>query len=336
MNQGMADQLLALGPPPWRVNPNTIAELFRGAVPRDITRRAHHKTPSWVLGSQGGQLYRLYWQNVPLIIPAEATMFREGYDPDVTGYIRWGGSSEELRNILDFFDTYFHDVNHPSRMRDVQSVFFELPLIWQFQETTDGSSYPFPAVDPLMISRLFEVFDELRCWDKPIVNRKRLTVTLLWMDPREKRHHGGTKRNIQRDSGIEQAVMGVIDEALDIWSNHLAGNVYQDLAKYDLNARLANQTIDFLLGLWSRDARKCGYVEYMMMEAFEVAQDLEWDEDVRSYAKAFDGDTDSMVPDASRLEPAAGDAGRDWWARLDDAAAVHCWIESHPSNVQLR
>ncbi|CAD0040794.1 unnamed protein product [Aureobasidium pullulans] len=222
MSQADEEFLAGLGPPPYHLSTETLEKLFRQYKPRDISVLQLINAPAWIeQAGRHSELYRLFWQNVPLLIPAEAfiSIINEDTNEDL--------AKLSFQNVWRFIERYFFGSNY-SWMAEKQKVVFEISLTWCFEESLQAEG-SFPTVSVNNLAALFEVYNKLQCDTYP----DRLVRTFVWKDARGNRRTSkqpNTKRNMTFELGFSLAIHPILDDALDICmeSNETAASKQTD------------------------------------------------------------------------------------------------------------
>lgn len=274
MDEGDDDFLRLLGPPPYQLEERHLKRIFASYKPRDITIKRLLEAPPWIeRAGVGSRLYQLFWLDVPLIIPAEACL-----DPgeDVTGpvsaeleYLDLVGPSDiAWENLTEFIEKYFLDPTY-NWLADGNTIIYEIPLSWSFEDSIASSQQTFPTIDVSSLFLLFDVFEELQCWDHP----KRLSPVFIWKDSRGNRQWSkqpNTKRNIRPELGISQHMHKVLDDALELWGQYLAGRIEISMNQTAFRSQLCMRTREYIEYLYAPSKEQRGYMKYWMTHAFDA------------------------------------------------------------------
>lgn len=261
MSQADEEFLAGLGPPPYHLSTETLEKLFKQYKPRDISVLQLINAPAWIeQAGRHSELYRLFWQNVPLLIPAEAfiSIINEDTNEDL--------AKLSFRNVWRFIERYFFGSNY-SWLAEKQKVVFEISLTWCFEESLQAEG-SFPTVSVNNLAALFEVYNKLQCDIYP----DRLVRTFVWKDARGNRRTSkqpNTKRNMTFELDFSLAIHPILDDALDIWSKYIACGQKTLPTKDELKWHLAKMTQQHILDLWTPPIKR-GYMKLWMIDAFEA------------------------------------------------------------------
>ncbi|KAG9857322.1 hypothetical protein KCU98_g1567, partial [Aureobasidium melanogenum] len=252
-----------------------LERIFANYKPRDISIERLINAPPWIEQvGQNSRIYRLFWKNVPLIIPAETYL-----DPPahLTGNIAQGLarlgvetlSDISWNNVDNFINRYF---------------------------LTPGSSWcdedTFPRIDEDSIAAFLGTFEKLRCMHQ--YYRRRLTPIFIWKDARGDRMYSkqpNNKRNILPGLGISQPMQAILEEALDMWADFLTGRLDTYMDQDEMHDHLSLFVRDHIEALYKDEAEKRGYMKYWMTRAFDCFSrpEMGMDRDMWSWAALNDG-----------------------------------------------
>ncbi|KAG9569701.1 hypothetical protein KCU71_g2760, partial [Aureobasidium melanogenum] len=295
MDEADDNLLRLLGPPPYQIEERHLERIFANYKPRDISNERPINALPWIEQvGQNSRLYRLFWKNVPLIIPAETYL-----DPpaQLTGNIapelaRLGvetPSDIAWNNVDNFINRYFLTPGSSWCDEGNQTIIFEIPLYWAFE---DSAQETFPRIDEDSIAAFLGTFGKLRCMHQ--YYRKRLTPIFIWKDARGDRMWSkmpNNKRNILPELGISQPMHAILEEALDTWADFLTGRLGTYIDKDAMHDHLSLFVRDHIEALYKDEAEKRGYMKYWMTRAFDCFSrpGMGMDTDMWSWAALNDG-----------------------------------------------
>jgi len=218
MDESEDDILRLLGPPPYEIDEQHLERIFANYKPRDISLGRLTAPALIERAGRGSELFKLFYKNVPLIIPSEASR-----DPpqEVTGNIvaelKLLGADKPSdvawNNVNFFIDTYFLDPRY-SWMADANTIIYEIPLEWDFEDGVEGVKDTYPKIDKHCLLCLFDIYERLQCYRHP----NRLTPVFIWKDCREVKIYSkqpNTKRNIRQELGISQPMHDILNQGLE-------------------------------------------------------------------------------------------------------------------------
>lgn len=274
MDESGDDILRLLGPPPYQIDVEHVKRIFANYKPRDITIGRLIDAPPWIeRAGRGSELYKLFWKNVPLIIPAET--YRSP-PPAMTGNVKPEldllgfevPSEVAWDKAVTFIETYFQDPSY-SWLADANTIIYEIPLEWDFQDTVEGVQTTCPKLDKDCLLCVFDIYERLRCHRHP----NRLTPVFIWKDCRRNRIYSkqpSTKRNIRQELGISQPMHDILNQGLDWWGKYLR-------QEFDINGDsdtfqdyVCKYVLEYIHALYENDAEKRGYMKFYMKDAFEA------------------------------------------------------------------
>jgi hypothetical protein len=303
MDEGEDDFLRLLGPPPYEIEERHLESIFANYKSRDITIGRLINAPPWIeLAGVGSRLYQLFWMNVPLIMPAEAST-----DPpkEVTGPVSAElgalGVDKPIEipwdNAIEFIEKYFLDPTY-NWLSEKNTIIFEIPLYWSFEDSIATGQTSFPAVDDVHLWNLLNMYDQLQCWDHP----NRLTPVFIWKDRRGDRlwsKQPNTKRNIRPELNVSQPFHDILNEALELWDRFLTGEIDVPLDTAEFQDQLCTMIRDHIQYLYVPSPQKRGYVKYWMTHAFDALSRpaMEMDTDMLSWTSLYDGTMIQPDPD---------------------------------------
>lgn len=317
MDEADDDLLRLLGPPPYQIEERHLERIFANYKPRDISIERLINAPPWIeQAGQNSRIYQLFWKNVPLIIPAETYL-----DPPahLTGNIASELASLGVdtpsdiawNNVDNFINRYFLTPGSSWCDEGNQTIVFEIPLYWAFGDSAQDT---FPRIDEDSIAAFLGTFEKLRCMHQ--FYRRRLTPIFIWKDARGDRMYSkqpNNKRNIVPELGISQPMHAILEQALDMWADFLAGRLDTDIDQNAMHDHLSLFIRDHIEALYKDKAEKRGYMKYWMTRAFDCFSrpGMGMDRDMWSWAALNDGSI--IQPDYNFLlaEDSDEDMGED-------------------------
>ena len=303
MDESEDDILRLLGPPPYRIDVKHVRRIFANYMPRDITIGRLVDAPPWIerMG-RGSQLYKLFWKNVPLIIPAET---HRSPPPEVTGNVvaelkLLGAevpSEVAWDNVTHFIETYFQDPSY-SWLADANTIIYEIPLEWDFEDGVEGVKDTYPKIDKHCLLCLFDIYERLQCHRHP----NRLTPVFIWKDCREGKIYSkqpSTKRNIRQELGISQPMHDILNQGLEWWGKYLRKEVGANADTDTFQDYLCEYVQDYIHALYDDDAAKRGYLKFYMAHTFDAFR-RHMDTDMNSWVALSNHDMVLPTPDLIR------------------------------------
>ncbi|KAH0401653.1 hypothetical protein KCU89_g3940, partial [Aureobasidium melanogenum] len=311
MDEADDNLLRLLGPPPYQIEERHLERIFANYTPRDISIERLINAPPWIEQvGQNSRIYQLFWKNVPLIIPAETYL-----DPPahLTGNIapelaRLGvenPSDIAWNNVDNFINRYFLTPGSSWCDEGNQTIIFEIPLYWAFEDSAQDT---FPRIDEDSIAAFLGTFEKLKCMHQ--YYRRRLTPIFIWKDARGDRMYSkqpNNKRNILPELGISQPMHAILEQALDMWADFLAGRLDTYIDQNAMHDHLSLFIQDHIEALYKDKAEKRGYMKYWMTRAFDCFSrpGMGMDRDMWSWAALNDGSI--IQPDYNFLLPEDSD-----------------------------
>lgn len=314
----LGDLLRLLGPPPYQIDERHLEKIFANYKPRDITTGRLINAPPWIEQTgANSKIYQLFWKNVPLIIPDETYL-----DPPrrLTGNI-----SAELAtlgvqtpseiawvNVDNFISRYFFTPGSSWCDEGEQTIIYEIPLYWSFEFSIEFAGDTFPRIDEDSTAAFLGTFEQMRCMHQ--YYRKRLTPIFIWKDARGDRIYSkqpNNKRNIRPELGISQPMHAILEGALDMWSDFLAGRLDTYMDQDTLHDHLSVFVRDHIQALYKHSAEKRGYMKYWMTRAFDAFSRprMGMDKDMWAWAALNTGSI--IQPDYNFLLPGGSELASD-------------------------
>jgi hypothetical protein len=295
MDEGEDDFLRLCGPPPYQIEERHLERIFANYKPRDITIGRLIDAPPWIeRAGVDSRLYRLFWMNVPLIMPAEgSTDPPEEVTGPVSAELESLGVNKPIElawdNAIEFIEKYFLDPSH-NWLSEKNTIIFEIPLYWSFEDSIAIGQTTIPMIDDVHLWNLLNMYEELQCWDYP----KRLTPLFIWKERRGNRlwsKQPNTKRNIRPELGISQPLHAILNEALNLWGRYLTGGVDVPLDTVEFENQLCTMIRGHIQYLYVPFPQKRGYVKYWMTHAFDAFSRPSMDMDTYrlSWTSLYDG-----------------------------------------------
>lgn len=314
MDEADDNLLRLLGPPPYEIDERHLERIFANYKPRDISIGRLINAPPWVeqLG-QNSRIYQLFWKNVPLIIPAETYLDPpERLTGNITAELARLGvdnpSDIAWANVEKFINRYFFTPGFSWCDQGDQTIIYEIPLYWAFEDSIGYAQDTFPHIDGDSIAAFLGTFEQLRCVHQ--YYRRRLTPIFVWKDTRGDRMYSkqpNNKRNILPELGISQPMHAILEEALDMWADFLTGRLDTYMSQNDMHDHLSLFVRDHIEALYKDEAEKRGYMKYWMTRAFDCFSrpGMAMDDDMWSWAALNDGSI--IQPRYNFLLPEGGD-----------------------------
>lgn len=205
MDESEDDILRLLGPPPYEIDERHLERIFAAYKPRDDS--IHRATAPALVERAGrdSELYKLFWKNVPLIIPAETSRDPpQAVTGNVVAELKLLGadtpSDVAWHHVTFFIDTYFLDPRF-RWLADANTIIYEIPLEWSFEDSIEDGQETFPKIDMHCLVCMFDIYERLECHRHP----SRLTPVFIWKDCRGGKIYSkqpSTKRKIRPELGI--------------------------------------------------------------------------------------------------------------------------------------
>ncbi|KAH0029331.1 hypothetical protein KCU78_g3385, partial [Aureobasidium melanogenum] len=311
MDEADDNLLRLLGPPPYQIEERHLERIFANYKPRDISIERLINAPPWIEQvGQNSRIYQLFWKNVPLIIPAETYLDPPSHltgniAPELASLGVDTPSDIAWNNVDNFINRYFLTPGSSWCDEGNQTIIFEIPLYWAFEDSAQDT---FPRIDEDSIAAFLGTFEKLRCMHQ--YYRRRLTPIFIWKDARGDRMYSkqpNNKRNILPELGISQPMHAILEQALDMWADFLAGRLDTDIDQNAMHDHLSLFIRDHIEALYKDKAEKRGYMKYWMTRAFDCFSrpGMGMDRDMWSWAALNDGSI--IQPDYNFLLPEDSD-----------------------------
>ncbi|KAK6000684.1 hypothetical protein QM012_003409 [Aureobasidium pullulans] len=246
-----------------------LERIFANYKPRDITIGRLINAPPWIeQAGQNSTIYQLFWKNVPLIIPAETYLDPpERLTKNISAELARLGvenpSDIAWIDVEKFINRYFFTPGTSWCDAGVQTIIYEIPLYWSFEDLIEFAQDTSPRIDEDSIAAVLGTFEQMRCMHQ--YYRRRLTPIFICKDARGDRmwsKQPNTKRNILPELGISQPMHAILEEAFSMWGDFLAGRLDTAMDKDALH--------NYLSILYKNNAEKRGYMKYWMVRAFDA------------------------------------------------------------------
>ncbi|CAD0095603.1 unnamed protein product [Aureobasidium mustum] len=183
MDEADDNLLRLLGPPPYQIEERHLERIFANYKPRDITIGRLIDGPPWIeQAGQNSRIYQLFWKNVPLVILAETYLDPPGQlTGDISAELAILGvetpSEIAWANVDNFINRYFLRPGSSWCDAGDQTIIYEIPIYWSFEDSIEFAQNTFPRIDEDNIAGLLGTFEQLRCMHP--YYRRRLTPIFI-------------------------------------------------------------------------------------------------------------------------------------------------------------